>query len=107
MVDTPQHIPFLKGLIQREIIFRILRGREGGASSGDCHAGRSKPPNSKGDCVGQGELPEAATNRGPRKNRWHGRLHTAPPFPDADCHEPSSVSKATSVACSAGTHAHG
>src|SRR5882762_10081493 len=81
-------------------------GTRGGAPSGDCNAGRSEPPDGKSDCVGQGELREAATNRGPRKNRWHGRLHTAPPFPDADCHEPSSVSKATSVACSAGTHAH-
>jgi AraC-like DNA-binding protein len=30
LLDTPQDIPFLSGLIQREIIYRILRGREGG-----------------------------------------------------------------------------
>ncbi len=29
LLDTPQHIPFLSGLIQREIIYRILRGPEG------------------------------------------------------------------------------
>jgi len=29
LLHTPQHIPFLSGLIQREIIYRILRGREG------------------------------------------------------------------------------
>jgi AraC-like DNA-binding protein len=29
LVDTPQDIPFLSGLIQREIIYRILRGPEG------------------------------------------------------------------------------
>jgi AraC-like DNA-binding protein len=29
LLGTPQHIPFLSGLIQREIIYRILRGREG------------------------------------------------------------------------------
>ena len=29
LLDTPQHIPFLSGLIQREIIYRILQGREG------------------------------------------------------------------------------
>src|ERR1017187_3020052 len=28
-LDTPQYIPFLSGLIQREIIYRILRGAEG------------------------------------------------------------------------------
>jgi AraC-like DNA-binding protein len=29
LLDTPQDIPFLQGLIQREIIYRILRGTEG------------------------------------------------------------------------------
>jgi AraC-like DNA-binding protein len=29
LLDTPQDIPFLGGLIQREIIYRILRGAEG------------------------------------------------------------------------------
>src|SRR5258708_3966445 len=28
LLDTPQHIPFLSGLIQREIVYRILPGRE-------------------------------------------------------------------------------
>ena len=29
LLDTPQDIPFLSGLIQREIIYRVLRGRAG------------------------------------------------------------------------------
>jgi AraC-like DNA-binding protein len=29
LLGTPQHIPFLSGLIQREIIYRILQGAEG------------------------------------------------------------------------------
>ena len=29
LLDTPQDIPFLSGLVQREIIYRILRGPEG------------------------------------------------------------------------------
>jgi AraC-like DNA-binding protein len=29
LLDTPQDIPFLSGLIQREIVYRILRGPEG------------------------------------------------------------------------------
>src|SRR5213082_2122481 len=29
LLNSPQDIPFLSGLIQREIIYRILRGREG------------------------------------------------------------------------------
>jgi AraC-like DNA-binding protein len=40
LLDNPQDIPFLSGLIQREIIYRILRGPEGArlraiATSGD------------------------------------------------------------------------
>jgi len=34
------------------------------------------------------------------KNRGHGRLDIAPPFPGADCHASSSGLKATSIACS-------
>src|SRR5258708_8503552 len=29
LLNTPQDIPFLSGLVQREIIYRILRGAEG------------------------------------------------------------------------------
>src|SRR6266481_5358663 len=82
-------------------------GTGGGAPSSDCNGGRSEPPDGKGNRVGQGELREAATGGRSRKNRGHGRLHAAPPFPGADRHESSSVSKTTSVACSSGTHAHG
>jgi transcriptional regulator GlxA family with amidase domain len=40
LLDSPEDIPFLSGLIQREIIYRILRGAEGArlraiATSGD------------------------------------------------------------------------
>jgi len=40
LLDTPQDIPFLSGLIQREIIYRVLQGAEGArlraiATSGD------------------------------------------------------------------------
>jgi len=34
LLDTPRDIPFLSGLIQREIIYRILRGAEGGRLQG-------------------------------------------------------------------------
>jgi hypothetical protein len=103
LLNTPQDIPFLSGLMQREIIYRILVGPEGARLRAIANAGRSEPTDGKGDCVGQGELREAVT-RG--KNRGHGCVHAAPPFPGADRHESASVSKATSVACRTGTHAH-
>jgi len=91
-LNTPQDIPFLSGLIQREIIYRILRGREGArlraiATLEIRATGRQKR------LRGQGELREAATNRGPRKNRWHGRLHTAPHFRTLTGHDPLQYQK--------------
>src|SRR5438094_6764122 len=80
-------------------------GAGGGTPSSDCNAGRSEPPDGKGDHVDQGKLREAATGGRSRKNRGHGRVHGAPPFPGADRHESSSVSEAASVAGSARTHA--
>jgi AraC-type transcriptional regulator N-terminus len=82
-------------------------GTGGGTPSSDCNAGRSEPTDGKGDRVGQDELCEAVTGGSSRKNRGHGRVHAAPPFPGADRLESASVSEATSAACSAGTHAHG
>src|SRR6266852_4217893 len=81
-------------------------GTGGGAPSSDCNAGRSEPTDGEGDRVGQSELREAATGGRSRKNRGYGPIHAAPSFPGADRHESASVSEATSVAGSAGTHAH-
>src|ERR1022692_2972093 len=120
LLDTPQDIPFLSGLIQREIVYRILRSAEGtrlraiatlggggNTPSSDCNARRAEPPNGKSDRLDQGELCEAATGGRSRGNRGHGRIHAAPSFPGADRHESSSVSETVSVAGGAGTHAHG
>src|ERR1035437_192620 len=51
LLDTPQDIPFLSGLIQREIIYRILRGPEGGTPSSDCKPWRSEPQDGRSSCV--------------------------------------------------------
>jgi hypothetical protein len=47
LLENPQDIPFLSGLIQREIIYRVLRGRAGArlravATLGDQATGRQK-----------------------------------------------------------------
>jgi hypothetical protein len=83
-----------------------LAGTGGGAPASDC-AGRSEPPDRKGHRVGQDQLREAATRGRSCENRRHGSLNAAPPFSGADRRESSSVSKATAVACSPGTHADG
>src|SRR5260370_511635 len=71
--------------------------RGGSTPSSNGSAGRAEPPAAKGDGGHGGELREAATGGRSRKNRGHGRVHAAPPFPDADRHESSSVSEAASL----------
>jgi hypothetical protein len=51
LLDTPQDIPFLSGLIQREIIYRNPSGAGGGTPSSDCNAWRSEPQDGKSNCV--------------------------------------------------------
>src|ERR1700689_5144527 len=79
----------------------------GNTPSSDCNAGRSEPPDANSDRLDQGELYEAATSGTSRRNRRHGGVHAAPSFPRADRDESSSVSDATSVAGSAGSHGSG
>jgi AraC-type transcriptional regulator N-terminus len=106
LLSTPQDIPFLGGLIQREIIYRILRGPEGALLRSITTFGDQSHRTAKAIREGQDQLREAATRGRTRENRGHGRLHAAPPFPDAHRFESSSVPEATSAACSAGAHAH-
>ena len=73
--------------------------------SGDCNARRSEPPDGKSDRLDQGELCEAATSGTSCRNRGYGRVNAAPSFPRPDRHESSSVSEASSIAGSAGSHA--
>jgi hypothetical protein len=88
LLNRPADIPFLSGLIQREIIYRILSGR------------RSESPHSKSDCVDCGELCEDPSRRRTRGAFEHGRIHVASPFPDADFHESASISKAIATSIS-------
>ena len=45
---TPQDIEFLSGLIQREIVYRLLRSPQGKTFAGDCDAGRAEPQGRRG-----------------------------------------------------------
>ena len=99
--------PFSSGLIQREIIYRILRGPEGARLRAIATLGDQSHRTAKAIAWIRSNYAKPLTGGRSRKNRGHGRLHTAPPFPGADRDESSSVSKAASVAGSARTAAHG
>ena len=100
LLKSPQDIPFLSGLIQREIIYRILRGRGGRALARGSNTRRSKPPNSKSDCMDSCELCQDPARRGTRGACEHGSVHAAPSFPDADFDESAPVSKTTPTSVS-------
>ena len=97
LLNSPQDIPFLNGLIQREIIYRILRGPRRRALALGCNTRRSMPSNSKSDSVDCRELFQDPARRGTRGTFEHGSVHAASPFPDADFDEPAPVSKATAT----------
>jgi hypothetical protein len=106
LLEQLQDIPFLSGLIQREITYRILQA-PAGARLRAIATGRSKPAYGKSDGVDQGELREAATAGRTGTNPGHGRLDTPQPFHGVDGHESSSVPQAVKVADRPGSHAHG
>ena len=60
LLDAPQDIPFLSGLIQREIIFRLASQSAGKTSSRHRHAGRAEPSDRQGGGVAENELRQAA-----------------------------------------------
>jgi hypothetical protein len=49
LLDTPHDIPFLAGLVEREVVYRTLPSRQ--APAGDRDPGRSEQPHSKGCCL--------------------------------------------------------
>jgi len=88
----PQDISFLSGLIQREIVYRILRGPEGSRLRAIATLGDQSHRTAK---VIAWVRANYAKPQGwkPRKNRGHGCLHAASPFPGADRHDPLQYQK--------------
>jgi hypothetical protein len=69
LLHTPQGIPFLSGMIQREIIYRILRSAEGARLRAIATLARgAEPPDGQSDRLDRGELCEAAPG-----GRWYKR----------------------------------
>jgi hypothetical protein len=105
LLDHPQDIRFLSGLIQREIIYRILQAPAGTRLRAIATLG-DQSPHGKSGGVDQDELRPAAAGGRTRKARGHGCIHAPQSFPGVNCYEPASVPEATSAASSAGPHAH-
>ena len=95
LLDSPQDIPFLSGLIQREIIYRILRGPEGARLRAIATLGDQSHRTAKAIAWITANYAKHSARGRTRTACEHGRIHTAPSFPGADRDESASVSKTT------------
>jgi hypothetical protein len=107
LLQTPQDIPFLSGMIQREIIYRILRSAEGARLRAIATLGEQSQRTAKSNCLDQGKLCQAGTGGRSGRTRGHGCIDAAPSFPRAHRHESAAISETASAAGSAGPHAPG
>jgi hypothetical protein len=83
LLDTPQDIPFLSGLIQREIIYRILRSMEGARLRAIATLGEQSHRTAKAIAWIKTNYAKPLRVEDLAKNRRYGRVHAAPPFSGA------------------------
>ena len=61
LLSTPEDIPFLSGFLEREIVYRILRGPEGARLRAIATLGDQKPSHDESDRLDKGKLREATS----------------------------------------------
>jgi hypothetical protein len=93
ILETPEDVPFLSPLIQREIVYRILRTPQGERLRAIAN-GRSEPQNCESDHLAQGQLYKAAPHGGTRGGGTNGRVDAPPSVPRLDCNEPAPIPEA-------------
>ncbi len=92
LLDTPEDIPFLSHLIQREIVYRILRTPQAERLP-HRDEWRSESKNDKSDRVAEGQLCQAFAYGRPGVDRKDGSFNTAPSVSSAHRNEPAAVPK--------------
>jgi hypothetical protein len=105
LLDNPEDLPFLSGLIQREILYRILKGPEGARLRTIATLGDQNHKDSQRDSLDQSELRTTAARRRSGQDCWHGRFNATPPLSGTYGDEPTSISKTASLAGSQEPHA--
>ena len=106
LLDTPQDIPFLSGLIQREIIYRILRGPEGARLRAIATLGDQSHRTAKAIAWIRANYAKPLRVEDLAKIAGMGVSTLHHHFRALTAMSPASVSETASVAGSAGTHAH-
>src|SRR5436309_3335177 len=104
LLNTPQDVPFLSGLIQREIIYRILQAPAGTRLRAIATLGDQSQRTAKAIAWIRANYAKPLRVEDLAQIAGHGRVHAAPSFPGADRYESPSVSETAAVACGAGAH---
>ena len=107
ILDAPEDIPFLSALVQREIIYRILRTPQGERLRAIATRGDLSHRTAKAITWLRANYTEAATHGGTGRSRSNGRLDAAPSVPRANGDEPTSISKTAEATGSAAADDHG
>ena len=97
LLDAPEDVPFMSKLIQREIVYRLLRGPQGGSSPRNRNGGRPKPEDGQGHRLAQDQLHETTARGRTRRGCSNGNVNTAPSLPCLNRDEPPSISKTAST----------
>jgi len=104
LLDASEDIPFLSNLIQREIVYRLLRGPQGERLRAIATLG-DESQNSESDRLAQGQLHETFACRETCGNCTHGNVNPSSSLPLVDGDEPTSIPETASISCRARTNA--
>jgi AraC-type transcriptional regulator N-terminus len=93
LLSRPQDIPFMSGLIEREIIYRLLCSPQGQRLRSIATSGDLNNRTCESHHLAEGELQQASPYGRAGKHRARGSLHLASPVPCPDFYEPPAVSE--------------
>ena len=105
LLDSPQDIPFLGGLIQREIIYRLLRGPQGNHLRAIATLGEQSQRTAKAVAWLRTNYAKPLRVEELAAMARMGVSTLASSFPLAHSHEPAAISKAAPPSRRARTHA--
>jgi len=93
LLDIPTTIPFLSHLIQREIIYRVLRTPQGARLRTIANKPATSQQNGKSDFLAARQLYEAFAYGGAGRDLANGSFDTSPSVPRIDAMSPLQYQK--------------
>ena len=96
LLDKPTDIPFMGNLLQREIVYRLLRGTQGKRLRAIATTGDQSHRVAKAVAWLRANYASTLAHRRSGRTHPHGSVNLAPSLPCANLHEPVAISKAAS-----------